>query len=530
MTKILTTTIIGLLITSLFLSGSGWAIGQGGNEIKGDADGVHNIKSPIKHVVVIFQENTSYDHYFGAYPYALNPPGEPVFVPFANTTQSNGFTPALLNHNPNLYNPFRLDRSLEILCGETNDYSQEQKAYDGGLVDMFVQQTGAGEVDTHAVNPFNCNPGNNGNETMSYYDGNSVTGLWNIAQHFAMSDNYFDTQFGATLLGHTNLVSGDTGGVLDGSIANGVLLANVESVLDDCAKAAPAQAVLLTGPNLGDSLNANGITWGWFSAGFKPTTPWDGNPAHKAVCAATGQRTATDNATEKIYGSHYDPFMYYNSTANPHHLRPSSVAMIGQTDQANHQYDLNDFWNATNAGNMPAVSFLKAPKTQTGHPGDSSVLDEQLFITNTLNNLEQSPEWSSTAVFITYDDSDGLYDHVMPPIVNNSNDPLHDFAPTCGGNKTVGGEPDRCGYGPRLPLLVVSPYAKPNYISHHVSDQTSVLKFILDNWNLNFADKKSFVNRAQSLGDMFDFGNHGRTPIVLLDNKTGEVTQIIQTH
>ena len=527
MTKILTTIIVGLLITSLFLSSSGWAVQN--NDNQGDQD---HAKSPIKHVVVIFQENTSYDHYFGTYPHALNPPGEPVFTPFANTTSINGLTPALLTHNPNSYNPFRLDRSLEILCGETNDYNVEQLAYDGGLLDKFVQQTGGGEVDMNAApgHQFNCNSGNNGNETMSYYDGNSVTGLWNIAQHFSMSDNYFDTQFGATLLGHTNLISGDTSGVLDGSIADGTLLANVESVLDDCAKAAPAQAVLLTGPNLGDSLNAKNVTWGWFSGGFKPTTPWDGNPLHKAVCGATGKRIATDNATEKIYGSHYDPFMYYKSTANPHHLAPASVNEIGHNGRANHQYDLKDFWNATNAGNMPAVSFLKAPKTQTGHPGDSSVLDEQLFITNTLDKLEKSPEWSSTAVFITYDDSDGLYDHVMPPIVNNSNDPLHDFAPTCGGNKMIGGEPDRCGYGPRLPLLVVSPYVKPNYVSHHVSDQTSVLKFILDNWNLDFDDKNSFVNMAHSLNDMFDYDNHGSTPIVLLDNKTGEVIQIIQTH
>jgi phospholipase C len=158
------------------------------------------------------------------------------------------------------------------------------------------------------------------------------------------------------------------------------------------------------------------------------------------------------------------------------------------------------------------------------------VLDEQLFIVNTINKLEQSPEWSSTAVFITYDDSDGLYDHAMPKIVNHSNDPLNDFASTCGGKKIIGDVQDRCGYGPRLPLLVISPYAKSNYISHNVSDQTSVLKFILDNWHLDFDDQISFVNMAGQLDDMFDFNNHGNTPIVLLDNKTGEVTSVTQTH
>ena len=89
MTKILTTTIVGLLITSLFLSSSSWAIAS-------------DTSTPIKHVVVIFQENNSYDHYFGTYPNALNPPGEPVFTPLPNTPHSNGYTTALLTHNPNL--------------------------------------------------------------------------------------------------------------------------------------------------------------------------------------------------------------------------------------------------------------------------------------------------------------------------------------------------------------------------------------------------------------------------------------------
>ncbi|MDE1769431.1 MAG: alkaline phosphatase family protein [Thaumarchaeota archaeon] len=514
MTKILTTTLVGLLITSLFVSSSGWAMADNGD------------KSPIKHVVVIFQENISYDHYFGTYPNALNPPGEPVFTPLPHTPDSNGLTPALLTHNPNLYNPFRLDRTHLILCGTSNEYHGEQIAYDGGLVDKFVQKQGGAEVDGGVSN---CSSTANGNESMSYYDGNSVTGLWNYAQHFAMSDSNFATEFGSTLLGHINLISGDTSGVTDGTVVGGQVIANQESMFDDCAKT-PAVPIFLTGKNLGDLLNEKGITWGWFAGGFKPTTKWDGIAGHKAVCNATGKRTQSDNGTTKIYGSHYDPFMYYNSTANTHHLRPISNATIGYTDQANHQYDLTDFWNALSVGNMPAVSFLKAPKTQTGHAGDSSVLDEQLFIVNTINKLEQSPQWSSTAVIITYDDSDGLYDHAMPKIVNHSNDPINDFAPTCGGNKIMGDVQDRCGHGPRLPLLVISPYAKSNFISHEVTDQTSVLKFILNNWHLDFDDPISFVNQANSLDNMFDFDNHGSTSIVLLDNKTGEVSSVIPTH
>jgi phospholipase C len=175
--------------------------------------------------------------------------------------------------------------------------------------------------------------------------------------------------------------------------------------------------------------------------------------------------------------------------------------MVGKTDQANHLYDLTWFWRAARAGNLPAVSFLKAPAYQNGHPGNSDPLDEQVFLVSVLNQLQQLPEWRHMAVIIAFDDSDGWYDHVMPPIVNQSNTPL-DFL--CGSR--TDGPGARCGYGPRLPLLVISPHAKENYVSHTLTDQTSILRFIEDNW---LGGKRmspiSFDNIAGSLHDMFDF-------------------------
>ena len=108
---------------------------------------------------------------------------------------------------------------------------------------------------------------------------------------------------------------------------------------------------------------------------------------------------------------HHDPFQFYKSTANPKHLPPTSEAAIGHTDQANHQYDISDFYETLKDGNMPAVSFLKAPAYQNAHPGYSDPLDEQNFLVNTINQIEQSKYWASTAIIITYDDSDGWYDH-----------------------------------------------------------------------------------------------------------------------
>jgi phospholipase C len=218
------------------------------------------------------------------------------------------------------------------------------------------------------------------------------------------------------------------------------------------------------------------------------------------------------------YSAHHESFEYYASTANQHHLPPTSVSMIGKTDQANHQYDISDFWAAVNSGNMPLVIFLKAAKYQDGHPGYSDPIDEQNFIVDTINKLQKLDEWKSTAVIILYDDSDGWYDHVMPPILNQSGDPSQDVI--CGTAK-LGAYQDRCGYGPRQPFLVVSPYAKENFIDHTVTNQASVLKFIEDNWNLgHLADPQSFDKKSGSLNNMFDF-KHGDANKLFLDPNTG---------
>src|SRR4030088_844590 len=99
-------------------------------------------KTPVKHLVVIFRENVSYDHYFGTYPKAKNPPGEPSFTAERETPDANGLTKALLNHNPNAANPFRLGRDQLLTCDMNHEYTAEQKATNAGLMDRFVQETG----------------------------------------------------------------------------------------------------------------------------------------------------------------------------------------------------------------------------------------------------------------------------------------------------------------------------------------------------------------------------------------------------
>ncbi|MDP9224388.1 MAG: alkaline phosphatase family protein [Actinomycetota bacterium] len=452
---------------------------------------VHKLEptaTAIQHLVVIFQENVSFDHYFATYPNAANPPGEPKFRPNRKTPTVNGLTGALLTANPNSAQPFRLDRSQALTCDMGHDYTAEQLAADAGLMDKFPENTGATGK--------GCDP----SQVMGFFDGNTVTALWNYAKHFAMSDNSFGTVFGPSTPGALNLVSGQTHGAtpdtITGEVSNGTVIGDPDPAFDDCSK---GDTVSMSGPNIGDLLNAHNVTWGWFQGGFTPTSTTAGVAQCTASHLNIGGKAVTD------YSAHHEPFQYYASTSNPHHLPPSSPDMIGHTDQANHQYDLGDFWTAADSQNLPSVSFLKAPKYQDGHAGYSDPLDEQHFLVETINRLQRLPDWGHMAIVIAYDDSDGWYDHVMPPIVNHSSDPAYDAlsAPGFCGQIAAGAYQDRCGYGPRVPLLVISPFARRNSVDNSVTDQTSILRFIEDNWGLGRIGDQSFDEKAGTLGGLF---------------------------
>jgi phospholipase C len=471
--------------------------------------------TPIKHVVVMFQENESFDHYYGTYPDAKNGTGEPEFTARAGTPEVNGLTKTLLEDNPNGDNPQRLARSEALTCDMDHGYADEQKAYDNGLVDKFPEYTGG-----------TCN---NRSMVMDYFDGNTVTGLWNLAQHFALNDNSFDTQFGPSTPGALNLISGETGGAepatLSGAVENGTVMGDNDPVYDDCGNGGLA----MTGRNVGNLLNEKEVTWGWFQGGFAPT----GHEGTKAYCESSHANISSTQVRD--YSAHHNPFEYYESTSNRHHLLPESEAMIGHSEPdmpergADHQYDISAFDEAVEHENLPAVSFLKAPEYEDGHPGYSDPLDEQTYIAEKLDELENSNEWESTAVIIAYDDSDGWYDHVMPTIVTPSKS-SSDFltkAGECGHVTNEAAAMDHCGYGPRLPLTVISPYAKENYVDGTLTDQTSILKFIEENWKLGRISSTSADNKAGTLDNMFDFeAGAGKRPKVFLDPKNGEITKI----
>jgi len=237
-------------------------------------------------LVIIYQENVSFDHYFGTYPVATNPAGEPVFHALAHSPTTtnhgvNGLTLALLTSNPNLSNPangvnaanpFRLDRTQAVTADQNHSYTPEQQAEDNGAADLFPEFTGNGI--TGGAGAF----GTKG-QVMGYFDGNTVTALWNYAQHFAMSDSAFTDTYGPSTPGALEVVAGQTNGfstvvntasktsnyVSDGQ-GGYTLINDIDPAYDTCSST--TDTGMINAKNIGDLLNAAKLTWGGFMGGF----------------------------------------------------------------------------------------------------------------------------------------------------------------------------------------------------------------------------------------------------------------------
>jgi len=309
------------------------------------------------------------------------------------------------------------------LLFEVPGYTHEQQAYDTGAMDLFVQFTGSGLTLAQCLaaekNPAPAEGASPNYAVMDYYDGNTVTGMWRYAQQFAMSDNSYGTTFGPSAPGAINLASGGTDDVDTAHMANNPsistpsspnadltadgrggysLTSDAQPYYDDCST---RDAVGMTGRNIGDELNARGLSWGWFEGGFRPSTSYQ---AALAATGASGQPTSTftpdqfksyfatagnrpaNSSNQALCSSdhpvglglggsgqygykddyipHHEPFQYYATTANPHHLTVPSdtngqdtlagLQEIGKDTQGynrgtplfntpNHQYDSGDF-------------------------------------------------------------------------------------------------------------------------------------------------------------------------------------------
>ncbi|MDR5820252.1 alkaline phosphatase family protein [Caballeronia sp. LZ043] len=553
--------------------------------------------TPIKHLVVIFGENVSFDHYFATYPNAKNVAGEPSFTAAAGTQTdiatlaAAGLTgaanPNAQPGSPNIVaatvngqtttppsvgnvalttitaQPFRLDRSQANTKSQNHSYGPEQLADDNLKMDAFPLFTSASSIITGSTGQFGSSA-----QVLGYFDGNTVTAYWNLAQNYAMNDNAWTDTFGPSTPGAIEVVSGQNQGVTvtpnpknpsattGNAIPDGqggfTMIGDLDPTTDVCTTAAlgatSGPTGMMGGKNIGDLLNGAGITWGGFMGGFNLQTV---NANGTTGCARSTWSDVLGTAPAD-YVQHHAWFQYYASTANPTHQRPTTTAMIGYTEPTldntatpvHHQYDVDDFFTAVKAGNFPSVSFLKAPAISDGHPGNSDPLDEQAFVVKVTNFLQQQPDWKDTLVVVAYDDSDGWYDHVVPTVKFSSfdkslvtkvgtatftgADQLSGQGECTGTGATQplginGGQVNgRCGPGTRTPFLMISPWAKVNYVDHTPITQASVVRFIEDNW-LGGArlGAGSFDATAGDIRGMLDLNGTGNASTVFLDPSLG---------
>jgi len=415
--------------------------------------------------VVIYLENRSFDHLFGAFPGAngLANAGAAAIQTDENDKPYETLPPvldlrpkppapyaAITDKLPN--GPFPMHKYYkpsEKLGSLIHAYYQQQEQINGGKMDKFALVSDAKGY------------------AMANFDGSELT-LWDYAKRYALADNFFHAAFGGSFLNHFWLVCActpvypnapekivaklDAKGkmIKDGYVSpDGFGINTMEpaggpynSHLDK-ARLLPAQDM----PNIGDRLTDKGIAWAWYSGGWNEA----------------------EAGTEKegTFSYHHQPFAFFKRFQK------------GSPDRARHLKDLDDFQAAIEKGTLPAVAYYKPRRGINQHPSGSDIVSSDRHTGEILQKLEKSPQWSRMAVIVTYDENGGFWDHVAPPVR------------------------DRWGPGTRVPAIIISPFAKRGYVDHTPYDTTSILKLIEARFGL--APLTDADAKANSLLAVFQF-------------------------
>jgi phospholipase C len=384
--------------------------------------GIHK----IRHVVIIMQENRSFDEYFGTYPGADGIPGlagNPGTLPCVPDASSGGCV-----------RPYhdRQDRSL----GGPHSYKNAQADIDGGKMDGFVNQQQQGMKGCEQT--FNPACGNSGgaSDVMGYFDSSEIPNYWAYAHDFVLQDHMFESNLSWSLPSHLYMVSEWSArcAVQGDPMSCRNAVQNPQDPPDFLSK--------LGVPNPGDPnyawtdltylLHRYGVSWAYYV--FQGTEP-DCDDDAAMSCAPVSQSAKTPGI--------WNPLPYFTD--------------VKQDDQLNNIESLSDFFAAAKAGSLPAVSWVVPNGTVSEHP-PALVSAGQTYVTGLINAIMQGPDWDSTAIFLAWDDWGGFYDHVPPPRV------------------------DENGYGLRVPAMVISPYARQGYIDHQTLSFDAYVKFIEDDF------------------------------------------------
>jgi len=359
--------------------------------------------TPIKHLIMLMQENHSFDNYFGTYPGANGIP-EGVCMP----------TDPFDNKSTECTTPFHIGDTSVTLEDPDHSTLTARTQYNDGLMNGFV----------YALNTRN----EDGRLAMGYYDGRDIPYYWNIADQYVLFDNFFSSAAGGSDENHMFWVA-----AANPTAPNGP----------------QRQAALATTPTIFDHLQAQGVSW-------------------------------------KFYVQNYEPKLNYRTISNFPGNRASQVIwapllnfdrFIDNPELASHIVDLNEYYDDLKNGTLPSVAFL-VPSGPSEHP-PSNILSGQRFVRTLIQSLMQVDTWKDSAFVWAYDDWGGWYDHVSPPQVDDQ------------------------GYGFRVPVLLVSPFAKQGVIDHTQLDYTSVLKFIESNWGVSSLAKRDAD--ANNITSAFDF-------------------------
>ncbi len=417
----------------------------------------------IRHVVVIMQENRSFDSYFGTYPGADGIP-RGTCVPDPRTESC--------------LQPYhdRADRN----AGGPHDHVDALRDIDGGKMDGFVAQAEAGRrlACTAHVDAPACSLAPRAPDVMGYHDWHEIPNYWSYARHFVLQDHMFQPDLSWSLPAHLYMVSGWSATC---AIAGDPMSCRPAV---QAPGSPPGEPQNMTGAipdyawtDLTYLLHKAHVSWRYYVA--KGNQPDCGDNA--MFCAAVPQNAKTPGI--------WNPLPYFDTVRQDGQLR--NVAPLG------------DFFRAARAGTLPAVSWITPAQAVSEHP-PALVSRGQTYVTSLIDAIMRSRDWSSTAIFLSWDDWGGFYDSVRPPQVDGQ------------------------GYGLRVPGLVISPYARRGFVDHQVLSHDAYLKFIEDDF-LGGAridpktdgrpDSRPGVREnAPILGDLrkdFDFTQRPRPPLIL---------------
>lgn len=418
----------------------------------------------IKHVIVVYQENWSFDSLYGDFPGAngIDNAGNAVkqvdklgnlYAVLPQPIDTTKHPPIPDPRFPANLPVAPFDASLYVPANQnTGDlvhrFYQEQYQIDGGKMDKFIAWSDAAGL------------------VMSYYDATNLP-EGKLAQQYTLADNFFHAAFGGSFLNHFWLVCAcsptfpnapasmvaqlGSNGILvkDGAVTPDGYAVNTSFTVNSPHPATVPAANLVpdqTMPTIGDRLSASNVSWAWYSGGWNDALAGKPDP---------------------LFQFHHQPFAYFANYAD------------GTAAKAEHLRDISDFFSALQDEKLPAVSFVKPLGPDNEHPGYTNLLRGQQYVADLVKAVQNSDYWENTVVIITYDENGGRWDHVAPPVV------------------------DRWGPGTRVPMIVISPFARRGFIDHTQYDTTSILKFIETRWQLQPLTSRDAA--ANNLLNAFDF-------------------------